>query len=281
MAVRGDIVLAGSSTIFPLAESIAARFKKEGYKGSLSIASIGSVAGRARYIHAEVDIAFSSSAITQAELTQASKNRLTTLELRIGTDALVICVNKSNTFVKNLSLPELARAFTVEHWSDVNPAWPKKKILRFIPGTDSGTFDYFVETVLAKKKEALLNASNTQKSENDNVLVRGIEGSPYALGFFGYSYYLKAKDRLSTLSVNNVLPSQSTVTQNSYPLSRPLYLYVARETLRTKAQIAAFINYFLTYVHQDATRLGFFPLPPLQVRASKKKWLDALVGLVN
>ena len=74
------------------------------------------------------------------------------------------------------------------------PPGRPKPILRFIPGTDTGTFDYFVEEVFDEDEGPILPAANTQLSEDDNVLVQGIAGSPYAIGFFGYAYYEENAD---------------------------------------------------------------------------------------
>jgi len=88
----------------------------------------------------------------------------------------------------------------------VNPSWPDQPILRFSPGTDSGTFDFFVEKILNKEKEKLLNASNLQLSEDDNVLVQGVEGSPYAIGYFGYAYLKENEDLLRAVSIDGIAP---------------------------------------------------------------------------
>ncbi len=93
---------------------------------------------------------------------------------------------------------------TAETWADVNPDWPAEPIQRFIPGTDSGTFDFFVEEVFDENEEPILNASNTQLSEDDNVLVQGVLGSPYAVGFFGYAYYVENEDTLTILDIEGV-----------------------------------------------------------------------------
>ena len=126
------------------------------------------------------------------------------MEFRVGTDALAVVVNPANDWLKDgVTLEELAKIFSKDaaNWSDVNPAWPKEAIKRFSPGTDSGTFDYFVEAVMdkayvkdatadkGKGEEALLGAANLQLSEDDNVLVQGVEGDKNAIGYFGYAYF--------------------------------------------------------------------------------------------
>ena len=120
----------------------------------------------------------------------------------------------------------------------MRPEWPAEDILRFSPGTDSGTFDYFVEAVLAPVnknaegaadvklgEEAALKAANLQLSEDDNVLVQGVEGSPYAVGYFGYAYYKENQGTLKALSVNGVAPTEATAESGEYPISRPLFIY--------------------------------------------------------
>ncbi|HDQ34990.1 MAG TPA: phosphate-binding protein, partial [Chloroflexi bacterium] len=159
---------------------------------------------------------------------------------------------------------------------DVNPDWPNEAILRFIPGTDSGTFDYFVEEVFDKDMAPLLNASNLQLSEDDNILVRGITGSPYAIGFFGYAYYEENTDVLNILSIDDVTPSAATVDDNSYPLARPLFIYSDATIMREKPQVAAFINFYLTFVNEEIVAAGYFPASEVALEAAMQAWLDAV-----
>ncbi|MCX7656539.1 MAG: PstS family phosphate ABC transporter substrate-binding protein [Treponemataceae bacterium] len=277
--VRGNIITAGSSTVAPLSETIAARFKKEGYKDQLTIDVIGTGAGFERFCKTgETDISNASRPIKQNEIDWAKAIGRNPIAFRIATDALTICVSKSNTFVKDVTMEELAAIFsTATYWSDVRPEWPKNEILRFIPGTDSGTFDYFVEETFKKNKEPILKAKNLQLSEDDNVLVRGITGSPYAIGFFGYSYYAENKDKLNAVAINGVAPSDETVNQGTYkPFARPLFLYSDPTIMKNKPQVAAFIAYYLTYVNQEVKAHGFFPAPKEELIKAKRTWLEAM-----
>jgi phosphate transport system substrate-binding protein len=281
LKVSGNIISAGSSTVYPLSERMVERFKDEGFKGNITVDSIGSGAGFERFCKAgETDISNASRAIKSSEVEAARKIGREPLEFRIGTDALAVVVNKSNTFLKNATKDELKLIFsTTKRWSDVNPAWPARDILRFIPGTDSGTFDYFVEDIFgAGKKEPILAAANLQLSEDDNVLVQGVEGSPYAIGFFGFAYYQENKDKLNVLSINGVAPSAETVNKATYPLARPLFLYSSAKIMREKPQVAAFLNFYLTYVNEEIRSVGYFPAEAAALQKSKQAWLDALKG---
>jgi phosphate transport system substrate-binding protein len=280
--VQGAILTAGSSTVFPLSEAIAERFAKEGFAGQVTIDSIGSGAGFERWAKAgETDIANASRAITAAEIAAAAKLQKprTPIELRVGTDALAVVVSAKNTFAADITIAELARLYsTAVYWSDVRATWPKKEIKRFSPGTDSGTFDYFVEHVFKKNKAPLLSAKNLQLSEDDNILVQGVSGDEYAVGYFGFAYYVENRGKLKALAIDSVAPSAQTVDNATYPLSRPLFLYADAKNLNEKPQVAAFLTYYLTYVNDLIVKIGYFPAPAAALRASKTALAAAMKG---
>jgi phosphate transport system substrate-binding protein len=280
--VKGSIITAGSSTVYPLSEAIAERFVKEGFAGQITIDSIGTGAGFERFAKSgETDISNASRAIKPSERELAAK--LTPprnpIEFRVGTDALAVVVSSRNTFATDVTVEELGKIFsTAVYWSDVRATWPKKEIRRFSPGTDSGTFDYFVEHVFKSKKEPLLTAKNLQLSEDDNVLVQGVAGDEFAVGYFGFAYYLENKGKLKDLAVNGVSPSQATVDNGTYPLSRPLFLYSDAKILNDKPQVAAFLTYYLTYVNKVIGKVGYFPAPAEALKAAKATLAAVIKG---
>lgn len=278
IAATGDIVTAGSSTVYPLAERMAERFQDEGYSGNVTIDSIGSGAGFERFcVAGETDVSNASRPIKDSEVESCRSIGREPISFRVGTDALAVTVSQENDFITNATLEELALIFgSAEKWSDVNPSWPAEQILRFIPGTDSGTFDYFVEEIYDKDEEPILSAANTQLSEDDNVLVQGILGSPYAIGFFGYAYYAENSDVLKVLSIEGVTPTRETVDDTSYPLARPLFIYSDAEIMQSKPQVAAYINFFLTYVNEEIVDVGYFPAPEADLNVARQAWLDAM-----
>lgn len=208
------------------------------------------------------------------------------LEFRVGTDAIAVVVSKENTFAKDITLEELGLLFTsAEKWSDVRADWPAEPIQRFTPGTDSGTFDFFVEVVIQKPqkieklddaKKLALDATNIQTSEDDNVLVQGVEGSPYAIGYFGFAYYKQQESRLIALSVDGIAPSFETAESGEYVLARPLFIYSDANVLKQKPQVAGFINYFLTYVNEWIDDVGYFPASEEALNTARQLFLDAV-----
>ena len=287
ISLSGDIATAGSSTVYPLAEAMAERFNNEGYNGQITIASIGSGAGFERFCTTgETDIANASRGIKDAEVQACGLIGRTPIEFRVGPDALAIVVSSENDFLMDVSLEELAKIFSSDavKWSDVNPSWPAEDILRFSPGTDSGTFDFFVEAVMQPvygkendaAKLAILNAANTQFSEDDNVLVQGVEGSQYAIGYFGFAYFAENQGALRAVSVNGVTPALETAEDGSYELARPLFIYSDADIMQSKPQVAAFINFILTYVNEEIQEVGYFPASSEALEAAQQAWLDAM-----
>lgn len=279
LEVTGPIVSAGSSTVYPLSEAIAEMFADEGYADSITIDSIGSGAGFERFcVDGDTDIANASRAIKDTEIASCQAIGREPLEFRVGTDAIAVVVSQENTFLSDVTMEQLAKIFSSEAvlWSDVNPEWPAEAIQRFIPGTDSGTFDYFVEAVLDKNEELALTAANQQMSEDDNVLVQGVLGSPYAIGYFGFAYYAENADVLKVLSIDGVTPDEATVDSNEYPLARPLYLYTTAQIMAEKPQVASFINYYLTNVNDVIVEVGYFPASDEALNGAKQTWLDAM-----
>ncbi len=276
--VQGDIITAGSSTVFPLSERMAERFRDEGYTGNLTIDSIGSGAGFERFCKAgETDIANASRPIKDSEVESCRAIDREPIAIRVGTDAVAIVVSRENDFITDATLEQLAAIFSdAANWSDVDPSWPAEPIQRFIPGTDSGTFDYFVEEVFDKDEARALSAANQQMSEDDNVLVQGVLGSPYAIGYFGYAYYAENTDTLRVLSIDGVEATDATVDSGEYALARPLFLYTTAKILQEKPQVAAFVNFYLTHVNEEIGSVGYFPANAEALDAAREAWLAAV-----
>ncbi len=283
--VSGDIYTAGSSTVYPLAEKIAELFKAEGFTGNIKIDSIGSGAGFERFCKSgETDIANASRPIKSSEVEACQSIGRNPVEFRIGTDALAVVIHPDNDWAANLTIEELAKLFSdqVTRWNEVNPAWPNETIRRYSPGTDSGTFDYFIEAVMDATfgketgKEAILKAANIQFSEDDNVLVQGVVGDKFAIGYFGYAYYEENKDRLKAAAINGIEATFDTVEGGEYPLARPLFIYSDPAIMQAKPQVAAFVNFFLMNVNEVIEEVGYFPASTTALNQAKQNWLDAM-----
>jgi len=287
LTLEGEIAVAGSSTVFPLSEKMAEVFKDEGFKGDVTIASIGTGAGMERFCKGEIDIANASRAITEKEIATCQSNSIEPIEFRVGTDALSIVVNPENP-VQNLTIAQVADIFsgTITNWSQIDPAFDMP-IKLYSPGTDSGTFDYFAEVVFSaatadlsgdaratKRKEFAL-AGKAQLSENDNVLVQGVEGDKGAIGYFGFAYYVGEGSKLKAVQIEGVTPDEKTAESGEYKLARPLFIYSTAKVMTEKPQVAGYINFYLTYVNDNIISVGYFPASAESLNAAKQAFVDA------
>ena len=148
-----ELVIAGSSTVYPISRGAAIAFRRAGYEGGINLDNIGTSAGFREFCHPNgPNIANASRAINRAEVEDCQGAKIgEVLEFEVGTDALALVVSQENDFLQNVTLDELRQIFTTaETWSEVNPDWPNEPIERFIPGLDSGTLDFFAETVFSR-----------------------------------------------------------------------------------------------------------------------------------
>ena len=277
LKVEGNISIAGSSTVFPLSQRIYERFIEYGYAGQIKIDRIGSGAGFQLFCQkGKSDIVNASRPINNAELQICAAIDRKPIEFRIGTDAIAIAVNPENQFISNVTREELAALFRAEKWSDVNPDWPDKNIERFVPGEDSGTFEFFVEKVLDNDKEKLLAAPNTELTEDDDYITQNIASRVNSIGFLGYAYYERNRDTLKVLSLEGIEPTAEVVENGNYLLARPLLIYSDANIMRKKPQVGEFINFYLSLVAREIEEVGYFPSPRQTLEESKKKFLEAI-----
>ncbi len=118
--------------------------------------------------------------------------------------------------------------------------------------------------------------AGAQFSEDDNVLVQGVEGSKYAIGYFGFAYFNENQGKLKAVAVDGVEPNQATVDDGTYPISRPLFIYSDAKIMQEKPQVAAFIYFYLTNVNDKILDVGYFPAPPAEFEAALAAWMSAM-----
>ncbi|NJM42258.1 MAG: phosphate ABC transporter substrate-binding protein PstS family protein, partial [Anaerolineae bacterium] len=222
----------------------------------------------------ETDISNASRAINEKETAACQAAGIEPVEFFVGVDALSVVVNPENP-VKNVTLAQLAAIYSgqVTNWKEIDPAFDAP-IKLFSPGTDSGTFDYFVEIVLNKDKKPILEA-NPQLSENDNVLVQGVEGDKGAIGYFGFAYYQGEGSKLKALALEGVEPNAQTAESGEYKLARPLFIYSTAKIMKDKPQVAGFINFYLGRIGEALKDVGYFPTSADATNKAAQNFVDA------
>lgn len=271
--VTGDINIDGSSTVFPVSEAAGEEFMKANPDANVRVASSGTGGGFKKFANGEIDIAGASRAIEDEEIEACKKNGIEFIELPIAFDGLSLVVNPKNDFLEDISVADLKKIWEegskVKTWKDVNPAWPAETIKLYGAGTDSGTFDYFTKAINGKEKSS---RADYTASEDDNILVQGVAGDQYSLGYFGFAYYDLSKDKLKLLKVNGVAPSVESIADGTYtPLSRPLFWYVNKKSLEDKPQVAAMVKFLLTQGADFISSTGYVALPAAAYTAAQER----------
>ena len=267
--LKGTVKIDGSSTVFPITEAVAEEFGmvREHRRVRVTVGVSGTGGGFKKFLAGETDINDASRPIKQKEIDKAKKNGVRYIELPVAFDGLSVVVNKENTWVDYLTVAELKKIWEpgskVKTWKDIRSSWPDKKIQLYGPGTDSGTFDYFTETINGKSQAS---RSDFTKSEDDNVLVNGVAGDKGSLGYFGYAYYVENKDKIKAVPIKQgdkapVAPTMTTINNGSYaPLSRPIFIYVNLKSAK-KPEVKAFIHFYLKHAKELVKEVGYIPLP--------------------
>jgi len=280
----------GSSTVFPVAEAVAEEFqkaKKGAIKVTVGIAGTGG--GFKKFARGETDVANASRPILKEEMKACKEAGIEYIELPICFDALTVAVNPKNDWVTSITVDELKKIWEpdaqgkITHWNMIRPEWPAEKIALFGAGSDSGTFDYFTEAVVGKAKAS---RGDFTASEDDNVLVQGIEGNKYALGYIPFAYYEPHKTKMKALAIEwpknavktPVLPSMENVLKGAYnPLSRPLFMYVSKKSA-DKPEVKEYVEFFLKEGAALAKEVKYLPLPASAYETGMKRFTTRQIG---
>lgn len=266
--LSGEVISDGSSTVGPLTEAAGELFKEQEPDVNVSVATSGTGGGFEKFCLGQTDLSNASRPIEEEEITICEKEGVEYTEMHVANDALTVVVSAENDFVECLTVEELNTIWgpesegKVTSWSDVNPTFPDEPLELFGPGTDSGTFDYFTDVI---NGEEGASRSDYNASEDDNVIVKGVEGSPNALGYFGYTHFEENADSLKAVEVDSgggcVAPSPETAADGTYtPLARPLFIYASNTSYADKPQVAGFVDYYVGNVTEIAEKAQFIPL---------------------
>lgn len=283
--LKGKVAIDGSSTVYPITEAVAEEFGKKFTRVRVTVGISGTGGGFKRFVKGETDISDASRPIKAKEDKAAKEAGINYIEIPVAYDGLSIVVNKSNTWAKDITVDELKKMFldankdSVKTWKDIRSSWPATPIKMFIPGTDSGTFDYFKEVIAGKTGSI---RSDVSVSEDDNVLVRGIAGNEGAIGFFGCAYYFANKDKIRAVAIDGgkgaILPSPETIENGTYaPFSRPLFIYVNAAKVNEKP-VDEFVKFYFEKGPELAEEVGYVRLPSKIYDIAKMKYAKRITG---
>jgi phosphate transport system substrate-binding protein len=284
-----QIKIDGSSTVYPITEAVAEEFlQKTRGQVQVTVGVSGTGGGFARFCRGESDINDASRPISPEERQQCAVKGIKYIELPVALDALTVVVNPKNEWLDAIAVEQLktlwqpAAQGKITRWNQVDPAWPDAPLHLYGPGPDSGTFDYFTETIVGEEGKS---RGDFTASEDDNVLVQGISGDKSALGYFGYAYYDENREILKALAIDDgegepVAPSVRTARDGSYqPLARPVFIYVSKKAAERKP-VKQFVKFYLNNVHALVTEVGYVPLPNATYRKVQQRFARRTTGSV-
>ncbi len=270
--LTGEIVISGSSTVEPISIGVAEKFSEIAPDVDVSVDGPGTGDGFEVFCKGETDISDASRAIKEEEIEACKAAGIEYLELKVAHDGIAVLTSPDNDQVSDcLSFSDLYSLVGPEsqgfdQWSKANDLatqvgntkaapYPDVKLAITGPGEESGTYDSFVELVLTEIAEARDKEPQTrpdyQASADDNVIVQGIEGSETSLGWVGYSFYEANRDQLKAFEVAGsdgkcVAPSAESISDGSYPISRPLYIYVNSAKLEESPALEQFVELYVS-----------------------------------
>lgn len=284
-ALSGTVLADGSSTVGPITGAVAREFARLAPSIDVRVNISGSSKGFDRFCAGETDLQDASRPINDDEAIGCAGAGVAYYVFEIAFDGIAVVVNPANDFVDCLNVADLARLWqpgsAIGTWRDLDPAFPEKTIALYGPGDQSGTWDYFTEKIVG---EAGASRLDYVSSEDDDVLVDGVAGNPDGLGYFGYAYYERNRDRLKLVAVDGgdgcLEPSPFTIRTGSYqPLSRPLFIYVNAAGLQ-RPEVLEFLRFYLAEARRVVGDVGYVATLDAVYASGQAKLEDAVLGEV-
>lgn len=281
-ALEGEIISDGSSTVGPITNAVAEEFGAEAENVNVQVDISGTGGGFGRFCAGETDIQNASREIEDDELALCEENGVDYFVFEVAFDGITFVTNPANDFLECLNTEALALLWSadggVETYQDLNPDFPDNEVTLYGPGTDSGTYDFFVETIL---EDGEIREDFTP-SEDDEVIVSAVAGEESAIGYFGYAYYAENQDELGLIAIDGgdgcVEPSPETIRDGSYqPLSRPLFVYVSAESME-RPEIQEFARFYIENAGELAEEVGFVASPDEVYTEDAEKVEAAIAG---
>lgn len=274
----------GSSTVYPLTQAAAADFATTENAAQVLIAESGTTAGFRAFCAGEIDIAGASRPIRTPEIIACFRNNVSYVEAPVGFDGITIVVHPSNPLT-SMRLEDLATMWRAEEesqpqtWRQVNGQWRDQPLALYGPGSQSGTYDYFIEAVLGGSGQL---RTDYTASEDDTIIVEGVASDPNAIGFLGRAYFAHDQSRLKALAIDGgggpVDPTAEAIADGRYaPLSRPIFIYINAAAL-DRPEVARFVEFYISSAASLTTAVGYVPLPARAYEAYLERLRERRVG---
>ena len=300
--LSGSVVVTGSSTVEPISIAVAEKFNEENPDVDVPVDGPGTGDGFELFCKGEADINDASSKIKDEQIAACEEGGVEFIELQIANDGLSVMTNTANKAVTCLNFADLyaltgPESQGVKNWNSAEALakelgsktdLPDAQLDVVGPGEESGTFASFIEIVLSDAIETRKKEETTrpdyQASADDNVIIQGIQGSDTSLGWVGFAF-AKDADDVKIIEIAEepdgdcVAPTDETIADNSYPISRPLFIYVNKARAEENESLAAYVDFYLSdagiaSVHEA----GYVNLADDALEETRTRWNDRTTG---
>jgi len=297
--VSGEIVVSGSSTVEPISIAVSERFNEANPDVNISVDGPGTGDGFELFCNGETDINDASSKIKDEQIEACEAGGVEFVELQIGNDGIAVMTNEANDAVDCLTFGDIyalagPESQGIDNWNDAEEIagelesttdLPDAPLDIVGPGEESGTFASFIELVIEEFNEDRGQDATTrpdyQASADDNIIIQGIQGSDSSFGWVGFAFANEAEG-VKVLEVDGgdgcVAPSPETIADNSYPVSRPLFIYVNAAKAEENPALAAWVDFYLGEGISSVSEVGYVDLAEEDLEATKGLWDERTVG---
>jgi phosphate transport system substrate-binding protein len=297
-----SIVVTGSSTVEPISIAVSERFSELHSNIEIVVDGPGTGDGFEIFCRDEADVNDASSKIKPEQEELCAENGVEFIELLIANDGIAMLTSPSNDALDCLNFADLyaltgPESQGFDRWSRAqdlarelgsDTMFPDAPLDLVGPGEESGTFASYVELVIENFNEDRGQKATTrpdyQASSDDNVIMRGVEGSRSSLGWVGFAFARETPD-VRMLEVAEepggpcVAPSDVTIGDGSYPISRPLFIYVNKHSAETNGALQGWVDFYLSDEgNAVASEVGYVSLAPEQLDASRQAWTERRTG---
>ncbi|MCU7242294.1 MAG: PstS family phosphate ABC transporter substrate-binding protein [Microcystis aeruginosa WS75] len=279
----------GGAVGFALALAVAEEYQKVAPNARVGVAFSGTGGGFTRLCNGSIDIGVASRVIRESESKACERAGIEYIELPMALDGLALVANKNNKFLKCLTRKELKTLWEAEAerkivtWDQVNPKFPKERILLFAPPVDAGTTDYFTQSITKRRGNI---RSDYTPSFNQNTLIQGVIGNANGFAFAGIAFVMQNQDKVNVVGLENLegkecvkpIPLEN-VKRNTYsPLTRPLFIYVSKKELDSKPSVERFVRFFVDNSWKYVDSVGYVSLPDLAYVKTRERFEKRQTG---
>ena len=290
------LTISGSSTVEPITARVGEAFNADNPAVGVTVEGPGTGDGFKRFCAGETEVSDASRPIKDSEKESCDEAGINYVELKVAFDGLTVMTAPGNDAVACLDFADLYALIGPEsegfgNWSDANALgaelggthspYPDAPLVITAPGEESGTYDTFIEFVIEDPAEErgqdAAARADYQASANDNVIVENIAGNETSLGWVGYAFFVENSDTLKAIDIDGgsgcVSPSDASIADGSYPLSRALYIYVNTDKAAENQSLTDFIDYYLSDEGLAAVAAaGYVDLPANEIQATRDAW---------